>query len=140
MKEFLRIKSKHKSVLAVVIVTIAMCSIATAQQQSINDGVYTETQASAGQVIYEENCKSCHDMRFYENSLISWRDMTLLDYWYSMLGNMPADNPGSLLDSEYLDVIAYILSENDFPAGETALEPSNRLGKIKIVSLPKTDN
>lgn len=34
---------------------------------------------------------------------------------------MPARAPGSLADQDYLDVAAYILSENGYPAGSTAL-------------------
>jgi len=50
------------------------------------------------------------------------------------MGTMPADNPGSLMLEEYTDVIAYILSENGFPAGEVMLDPDNGMENINIVT------
>ena len=34
---------------------------------------------------------------------------------------MPQDNPGGLSEQDYQDVMAYMLSANDFPAGEADL-------------------
>ncbi|MBQ13889.1 MAG: cytochrome c [Gammaproteobacteria bacterium] len=119
----------------VFLLALLVCPAAVAQQITISDGVYTEAQAQSGQLLYEQNCMTCHDLRFYENNLNSWDGMTVLDYWYKILGNMPADKPGSLSRTEYLELIAFILRENGFPAGETPLQPSNHLGKIKFVSI-----
>ena len=118
----------------VTVLTMLSGSLLSAQQQSIKDGVYIEAQAQAGKLLYEEKCQHCHDLRFFEARLISFTGMTVLDLWYAMLGKMPADNPGSLKDSEYLEIIAYVLSQNGFPAGETELVPSNQLGKIRILT------
>lgn len=104
------------------------------QDQTVLDGVYNREQAQAGRVLYEQKCRHCHDLEFYRDSLRSWVGMTLLDFWYRILGNMPADKPRTLSDTQYLDLVAYILSVNDLPAGETPLQPSNSLGKIRIVA------
>jgi hypothetical protein len=37
--------------------------------------------------------------------------------------NMPQDDPGSLDDETYADIVAYVLSENDFPEGGDELGP-----------------
>ena len=42
--------------------------------------------------------------------------------------------PGSLMLEEYTDVIAYILSENGFPAGDAKLDPDNGMDAIKVVT------
>ena len=34
---------------------------------------------------------------------------------------MPYDNPGGLPEQTYVDIIAYVLNMNDFPAGESEL-------------------
>ena len=34
---------------------------------------------------------------------------------------MPQDNPGSLSDEDYSDVLSYVLSGNEFPAGDVDL-------------------
>ncbi len=107
---------------------------AMAQDKTVNDGVFTEGQVSAGQAVYDSQCKNCHNMRFYRDTLRSWSNQPLLYLWENIMGTMPADNPGSLMYEEYTDVIAYILHENGFPAGEATLDPDNGMDKIKIVS------
>jgi hypothetical protein len=44
---------------------------------------------------------------------------------------MPADKPGSLSVDTYLDVVAYLLQANKFPAGNTELD-------LKSESLART--
>ena len=107
---------------------------AVAPQRTVNDGVFTEAQATAGQQVYDTSCSVCHNMNFYRDTLRKWNGRPLVDFFYSILGDMPMDNPGSLLDSDYTEVIAYILSENGFPAGSAALDPNNGMEKITIVS------
>ena len=106
----------------------------TTQQKTINDGVFTEAQVTAGQKVYDASCRACHRMRFYRDVLRKWNDRPLVDFFYSILGDMPGDNPGSLFDEEYTEVIAYILSENGFPSGDTALDANNGMEQINIVS------
>ena len=107
-----------------------------AQDMTVNDGVFTAAQVDSGQMVYDSTCKACHNMRFYRDTLKSWNNQPLIYLWESIMGTMPADNPGSLLLEEYTDVIAYILSENGFPAGDTKLDPDNGMDAIKI--LPPT--
>lgn len=118
----------------VVVTTIAFGSTGLAQDKTVNDGVFTEAQVSAGQVVYDAQCKTCHNMRFYRDTLRSWNNQPLLYLWESIMGTMPADNPGSLMFEEYTDVIAYILSENGFPTGESELDPDNGMDSIAIVA------
>ena len=88
---------------------------ALAQDKTVKDGVFTADQVSAGQIVYDAQCKTCHNMRFYRDTLRSWNNQPLLYLWESIMGTMPADNPGSLMLDEYTDVIAYILSLKDRP-------------------------
>ncbi len=105
-----------------------------AQDKTVDDGVFTAAQVDAGQIVYDASCKTCHNMRFYSDILRSWNNQPLIYLWESILGTMPADNPGSLLLEEYTDVIAYILSENGFPTGETKLDPDNGMDQINILA------
>lgn len=107
---------------------------ALAQEKTVKDGVFTQAQVDAGKAVYESSCKNCHNMRFYRDTLRSWSNQPLLYLWENILGTMPADNPGSLMLDEYTDVIAYILNENGFPAGDTKLDPDANMGDIDIVS------
>jgi hypothetical protein len=45
---------------------------------------------------------------------------------------MPEDNPGSLTDEEYVDVIAYMLSVSGMPSGDAELPPDSQ-GLAQIV-------
>ena len=104
------------------------------QDKTVNDGVFTEAQVSSGQAVYDSQCKTCHNMRFYRDTLRSWSNQPLLYLWENIMGTMPADNPGSLMFEEYTDVIAYILSENGFPSGDATLDPDNGMDAIKILA------
>ena len=105
-----------------------------AQELTIRDGVFSAEQAKTGEAVYESTCKNCHDMKFYQTTLRGWVGNPLLYLWELMLGTMPADNPGSLLPDEYTNVLAYILSENGFPAGDAVLDPDHGMDKISIVA------
>lgn len=105
-----------------------------AQDKTVEDGVFTQTQVDAGKLVYDSSCKTCHNMRFYRDTLRSWNNQPLLYLWENILGTMPADNPGSLMLNEYTDVIAYILNEQGFPAGETTLDPDDGMDKISILA------
>lgn len=118
----------------VLLLTLAIGVSANAQDKTVNDGVFTEAQATSGQVVYDAQCKTCHNMRFYRDTLRSWNNQPLLYLWESIMGTMPADNPGSLMFEEYTDVIAYILQEQGFPAGDLELDPDNGMDSISIVS------
>lgn len=120
--------------MVLVLASLAISQLAMAQDMTVKDGVFTADQVTAGQVVYDTSCKTCHDMRFYRDILKSYNNQPVLWLWESILGNMPVDNPGSLMLDEYTNVIAYILSENGFPTGDTKLDPDNGMDKIKVVS------
>ena len=114
--------------------SLVLSQIVMAQDKTVNDGVFTAAQAATGKSVYDNSCKTCHDMRFYRDILKSYNNQPVLWLWESILGTMPADNPGSLMLEEYTDVIAYILSENGFPAGDAMLDPDNGMDAIKVLS------
>ena len=109
-------------------------SQSVAQTSTVRDGVFTAAQAESGKAVFEGTCKNCHDMKFYQNTLRSWNSQPLLYLWETILGTMPADNPGSLGFDDYTNVLAYILSENGFPAGDAMLDPDHGMDKINIVA------
>jgi hypothetical protein len=46
---------------------------------------------------------------------------------------MPEDAPATLSEKEVLDVVAYVLQTNGFPAGEQAIESASALATMKFV-------
>lgn len=109
-------------------------SAAYGQQKTVKDGIFTAEQVAAGQIVYDESCGTCHDMKFYADIWEYWQDKPLLDFWFTIVAEMPAENPGVLLDSEYTDIVAYILSNRGYPSGETLLDRNNGMDSISIVA------
>ena len=93
---------------------------------------YTVEQAARGDVLYEEQCVSCHgpirafipemaallgDHTFRSN----WRGRPLGDLFGMIIETMPQDAPGTLTPEETASLVAFILHGNRVPAGETEL-------------------
>lgn len=96
------------------------------------DGVFTMDQAGRGKVVYAAHCESCHgdSLRggigggpplagnFFFNR---WGGSPLLGLYEYTRARMPMGYAGSLSSAEYIDVVAYILSANELPAGDSEL-------------------
>jgi len=105
-----------------------------AQEKTIADGVFTEAQVESGKGVYDSTCSACHRMNEYRTVLRKFQGNPVMMLWDLLVGTMPADNPGSLADSDYTDIIAYILSDQGFPTGDTPLDPRGGMDDIKIVT------
>jgi polar amino acid transport system substrate-binding protein len=123
---------------AIGIVTAAAAAStggAQAPTKSTNDGVYTTAQGERGQKIFAEKCTACHEPSRFSGEAFheSWDNKALKELWDVASGTMPEDNPGSLKQQEYADILAYFLSLNEYPAGDAEL-PGNpaAMAAIKI--------
>jgi quinoprotein glucose dehydrogenase len=107
------------------------------------DGVYTKEQANRGLATYGEECQKCHGERLGggeggpplvgEEFLSKWNGKTAGDLFTVTRKTMPMDDPGTLSSKEYADLVAYILSVNDFPAGQKELDRDvTALNEIRI--------
>ncbi len=85
--------------------------------RSLDDGVYTKAQARAGKKLYEEHCLACHERGYFRGVLRTRQGETLDPLFEVMVTQMPQNDPGSLADSEYVDVIAYMLSQAKYTDG-----------------------
>ena len=100
------------------------------------DGVYTDSQAAAGQEVFKAKCDACHGEviagdaefqgpplkgdQFFEN----WREDHVGSLYNKIRSSMPLLQ-ASLSDPAYLVVVAYILKENGFPSGEVELSANS---------------
>jgi len=114
--------------------TAAWVGLVTAQEKLASSGIYTTAQADRGMNIYDGQCASCHELsRFKGKDFASaWTDKPLTDL-HVAVKSMPMDNPGSLQPQEYADILAYFLSINGYPAGQTELKGDDE--SIKAVKV-----
>jgi len=95
---------------------------ASADPRTINDAIYTDEQAEAGEKLYAEHCLTCHDKKYFRPVLKAWEGQPLALLYTVMSTSMPESNPGALPRKDYVDILAYILSLNRYPAGESELD------------------
>ena len=94
-----------------------------------SSGVYTADQAERGAETFAASCAGCHGAdlsgdfgpRLVPLDPWRWSDATLAELHEFVRTNMPFGAPGSLSDEAYLDLIAFLLSENGHPPGDAPL-------------------
>ena len=123
---------------------VGLTAVASAQSASstitIWQGVYSEGQAARGQVEYDSHCARCHrdDLGGYNSILKGSRFMqkfreSSLDLLFDKTKTtMPRGAPASLTDKTYVDIVAYLLKANEFPAGAQELRVEDMAG-IQVV-------
>ena len=125
------------AVMAATAVLIATTSLAVyagsaaAVQESAWDGVFTEEQATRGQETYQRECASCHLDDLLGDGIapplvgvpfsFRWSDLSVGDMLTAIRTTMPQGAPASLSVSGYVDIVAYLLKANEFPAGDAEL-------------------
>jgi S-disulfanyl-L-cysteine oxidoreductase SoxD len=117
--------------------------------RSVWDSVFTEAQAARGDSLYKTGCANCHGAALQGGVtpagddahplvgppfMASWDGQTLYDMYDKIFTAMPVDKPKTLDKQLIVDVMAYMLSQNHFPAGSKELEPDpEKLKEIKFV-------
>jgi mono/diheme cytochrome c family protein len=119
-------------------------SAGQAPARSAKEGVYTAEQADGGKSVYDAKCASCHgsmasvtpDMAPLLNDSgfqNLWKDRSLAQLFDRIRETMPQDKPNTLSPDETAGLVAYILSANQLPAGDTALSSDVEILKnIKV--------
>jgi len=135
-----------KKIIVIVTVTGFMvsglyASVGAQAGKSVKEGVFTAEQAKRGETLYKENCAACHgeDLAgsgpmpaLAGNDFVgNWK--TVGDLFEKTHTSMPASAPGSLSEQQTSDIIAFMLSKSNFPAGQTELaSKQDVLMQIKI--------
>ena len=103
--------------------------------KSVKDGVYTSGQAELGYRIYRKACLKCHHPRQFAGPayMDSWDGARIHDFLEVIRRTMPTESPGSLKREEYAAIVAFLLSVNSAPAGDT--EMSSDPDQLKLVKL-----
>jgi len=101
---------------------------AGAASSTVWDAVYSKQQAGRGQAVYTSRCARCHGDALLggENApalvdqdfLEKWNGKSLGSFVERIRITMPSDGPGKLSRQQCTDIAAYLLSANNFPAGD----------------------
>ena len=113
---------------------------------SVWNGIYTAEQAERGAPLYEAECGECHGPSLEGGETApalagadfrwAWNGLSVGDVFERLRGSMPEGRPRALTRAQKVDVLAYMLRENAFPAGETELPSrASRLGAITFEAL-----
>jgi len=118
---------------------------ASAQDATSAAGIFSADQATRGMDAFEMNCAACHASNLNgtpggpgiagSRFKVKWAKKTVGDLYTKIHDTMPAGMGGSLTESEYIDIVAYILSVNKFAPGEAELAVDmDKLNAITIGS------
>src|SRR3954465_10173500 len=130
-------------------VPVALCASLFAQTtKSVWTGVYTTAQATRGTDLYQRVCSECHgeDLEGREKSpalaggsFAQGGDGAKLKKLFERMQEMPPGDPKARLEpNQYADILAFLLSANDVPAGSQALvSDKDALAAIKYTSRPQ---
>jgi S-disulfanyl-L-cysteine oxidoreductase SoxD len=114
---------------------VAFASIGAIAQQrpkNVREGAFTADQAQRGKAGYEGVCMRCHGAALTGSEgngpgikgpafLAHWDKDTLGSLYTKIRDTMPLGTPGTLTDEVKLQILAYILQQNGFPAGSIDL-------------------
>ena len=131
----------------VIAAAFGLAALGIAQnQRSVWDGVFSDDQARRGQARYKELCASCHGdtLEGGESApplaggefLSNWNTLSVGDLFDRTRSTMPQSKPGSLSREANAEIMAFLLSANQFPAGKEALpQSSETLKEIRIEAI-----
>jgi len=98
--------------------------------KSVSEGVYSAEQAKRGEMVYADQCAVCHDPKLIggvgpalagKEFISGWKDKAVGDVFSKIKNEMPLTAPGTLSPDQTADLVSFILSSNQFPAGSAAL-------------------
>lgn len=117
--------------LAMTVLGVGVTRSVSAQGKTTWSGVFTAAQVESGKALATAKCGSCHGTNMKGELAPTLVGADFIDHWYdARLGElatrvkntMPSDAPGTLKPEEYADILAFLLSENGFPAGADTLK------------------
>ena len=142
----------HSARLVLPSLLLAVAALAHAQDAksvSAGRGVFTAAQAERGKTEYAPSCAACHGIGLVPSNAdvpglsgvpfeYSWHGQTVAERFEQISTTMPYNAPKSLTAQQYVDILAYILQFNGYPAGSAELPPDvGALRHIVIEPLAK---
>ena len=112
---------------------------------SVWDGVYTQAQADRGRKQYGSACAACHGQELSggetapplagSDFMSNWEGLPVGQLFERTRTSMPPGAPSKVSRDAKVDIVAYILSANKFPAGDKELpRQTESMNTIKMES------
>ncbi len=105
-------------------------------------GAFSEEQAKHGAAVVHERCGACHgdDLDGGTESPAlkgeafwsEWEQQTARSLYGRIISSMPPDSPGSLMERDVIDIVAFIAHSNGVPPGSKTIQSANELNSIKL--------
>jgi len=139
--------TRRRFAIALAVPVLVFVPLFAQTTKSVWTGVYTTEQATRGTDLYQRVCSECHgdDLEGRErspalagSSFAQRWDGATLKKLFERMQEMPPGDPGKRLQpNQYADVLAFLLSANDVPAGSQSLvSDKDVLAAIKYTSRP----
>lgn len=115
----------------------------TAAQEPTTSGIFLQEQATRGENQFLITCAGCHGSfdLLTPGFSRSWAGRSILELYSVIKNTMPETDPGMLSPEATADVVAYILSEQGYPAGPKPLLPVDSvLTEIPIEPMPDEED
>jgi alcohol dehydrogenase (cytochrome c) len=129
-----------------VTVFLSLASAALAQPA----GPFTPAQVDAGRQAYVQHCMMCHGAKLEgigeaqklvgKDFVDLWGHDTVKELFTSVKVEMPQNDPGSLSDEMYVNLVAFLLHANGAADGTTPLTADStvKIGDI-VTGTPSSD-
>src|SRR5580765_159542 len=112
--------------------SISLAVSAQQRPKNVREGAFTAEQADRGKAGFEGVCMRCHGKTLGGSEgngpplkggtfLAHWDKDTLGSLFVKIRDTMPLGSPGTLTDEVKLQILAYVLQQNGFPAGTSDL-------------------
>ena len=122
----------HRSLLFTSAAVFLAAGSLAAIAQPAKPALYTNDQAMAGATVYSQACAACHGTQLEGvaapalkgsifGEMATAQGLTVDSLLDVIANTMPQSDPGSLKPEDNSAVTAYILQQNGYPAGNTAL-------------------
>ncbi len=113
---------------AVFIGSLNAGPVASQTRRSVWDGVFTAEQAARGKTMFATTCAACHAADLSGGNGPALKGDVFVSHWmegsldalFARVKSMPP-NRANLGDSAYIDLLAFVLDANAFPAGAQEL-------------------
>lgn len=110
----------------------------TADGEAPPPPTYTEAQVHRAEPLYADKCAECHGENMRGGGMgggaplsgagfqAKWSGKPVSALYDFLRTQMPQNRPGTLTDQQYADLVALILSANDYAAGSTEVPPDSK--------------